>query len=114
MTCLKCGKETEENRVFCQGCLQVMEKYPVKPNAQVQLPRRATPTPEKKQQKKRRTAEDTELQLRSIIRWLTVTMGILAALVCLLAAILLSAMTDLPEANPIGKNYTITDSTGGN
>ena len=29
MNCMKCGRETENEAVFCPDCLQIMEKYPV-------------------------------------------------------------------------------------
>lgn len=38
MGCMKCGKETTDGQVFCDSCLEVMEKYPVKPDTVVQLP----------------------------------------------------------------------------
>ena len=40
MNCMKCGRETENEQVFCQGCMQIMEKYPVRPGTVVLLPRR--------------------------------------------------------------------------
>ena len=27
MNCMKCGRETQNEQVFCQDCLQEMEKY---------------------------------------------------------------------------------------
>ena len=41
MNCLKCGRETEDGQVFCKECLDVMEKYPVKPGTAVLLPKRS-------------------------------------------------------------------------
>ena len=40
MNCMKCGRETDDNNVFCQNCLLEMEKYPVQPGSVVLLPRR--------------------------------------------------------------------------
>ena len=40
MYCMKCGKEVKENQVFCDACLVIMEKYPVKPGTHIQLPHR--------------------------------------------------------------------------
>ena len=40
MNCMKCGRETENDQVFCQDCLQIMKKYPVRPGTVVLLPRR--------------------------------------------------------------------------
>ena len=39
MTCMKCGQEISDDQVFCQECLDVMDKYPVKPGTVVLLPR---------------------------------------------------------------------------
>lgn len=40
MNCMKCGRETAGEDVFCQECLLQMEKYPVPPGVVVLLPRR--------------------------------------------------------------------------
>ena len=40
MNCLKCGRETQEDNVFCQACLLEMQKYPVHADTVVLLPRR--------------------------------------------------------------------------
>ncbi len=40
MSCMRCGKEVEENQVFCAACLQDMERHPVKPGTPIQLPNR--------------------------------------------------------------------------
>ena len=40
MDCMKCGRETEHENVFCPDCLTEMEKYPVRPDTVVLLPRR--------------------------------------------------------------------------
>ena len=48
MSCLKCGQEIPENRLFCDDCLKVMEKYPVKPGIAINLPHREDTSPIKK------------------------------------------------------------------
>ena len=40
MYCLKCGREVNEDKVFCPDCVAVMEQYPVKPGTVVLLPKR--------------------------------------------------------------------------
>ena len=40
MNCMKCGREIDEAQAFCAGCLEEMEKYPVKPDVVVKLPNR--------------------------------------------------------------------------
>lgn len=38
MECLKCGRETDQT--FCTQCREVMQRYPVKPDTAIQLPKR--------------------------------------------------------------------------
>lgn len=38
MNCMKCGREIPVGQVFCDGCLKVMETYPVKPDTAIHLP----------------------------------------------------------------------------
>ena len=38
MNCVKCGRETEENQVFCHVCMDAAEKYPVNPTTVVHIP----------------------------------------------------------------------------
>ena len=41
MQCMKCGLEIPDGQVFCDGCLEIMDKYPVKPGTPVHiLPRK--------------------------------------------------------------------------
>ena len=80
MNCMKCGRETPSEQVFCEECLTEMEKYPVKPGTVVLLPRRRD-NPAVKKTTKRRTIplEDQVKSLKKRVRYLT-----LALLVCLL------------------------------
>ena len=57
MVCLKCGKNTTNEQVFCDQCLAVMDNYPVKPDIHIQLPNRAA---HKKSSKKKRTPSPEE------------------------------------------------------
>lgn len=85
MHCLKCGRETDEDQVFCQECLLDMGKHPVDPNEVVLLPQRPT-APSIKKPVRRRTVppEERILQLKKRIRLLTV----LLVLMTLIAAAL--------------------------
>lgn len=53
MNCIKCGKDTKSEQIFCQQCLEMMEKYPVKPDVHIQLPNRPAVLPPKRSGKKR-------------------------------------------------------------
>lgn len=57
MYCLKCGKETLEEKIFCEDCLLLAQRYPVKPGTPVQLPRQ---DPTKKNTPQKRTLSPEE------------------------------------------------------
>lgn len=63
MGCIKCGRDIEEGQVFCQECLEVMKKYPVKPGIAIQLPQRKEGSVFKKPQAWRRPTVTPEEQL---------------------------------------------------
>ena len=65
MNCLRCGRETENEQVFCFLCESVMVKYPVKPNTVVTIPDRPAPT-QPAARKSARQEEDTAPLRRTI------------------------------------------------
>ena len=60
MNCMKCGRETVDDQVFCNLCLADMEKHPVKPGTLVHLPRRRDDTPVKKAHPRRKVLSPEE------------------------------------------------------
>ena len=73
MACLKCGKETGENQVFCSECKQIMEQYPVKPGTPIQLPKRAAPTHERRvSHQKQQSAEQRIARLKLWLKRLSI------------------------------------------
>ena len=66
MNCMKCGRETAEEQVFCQQCLEEMEKYPVKPGTVIHLPRRGEETAVKKTHQRRKAPPSPEEQVKSL------------------------------------------------
>lgn len=108
MTCLKCGRNTQDDHVFCPECLAVMDRYPVKPGTPVHLPRHAfVPTSRKTPPRKRTVPLEEQIAglKRSLRRSRLVGLVLLVALS--LAAVLLVrefAGNDIPA---IGQNYTI-------
>ena len=69
MFCLKCGRETEKETVFCDSCLEIMEKYPVKPGTHIHIPRReAVILPKKSSRRKILPPEEQVLHLRRSLR----------------------------------------------
>ena len=74
MGCMKCGKELASTQVFCDECLEKMEKSPVKTNAVVVLPTRPTKITAKKKRISHQFVWDAEDKidiLRSKLRWTT-------------------------------------------
>lgn len=61
MACLKCGKKTKDEQVFCPACLGVMEAYPVKGDAPIQLPNRKEREFSKRTRKRRPLSEEEQL-----------------------------------------------------
>ena len=107
MTCLKCGRNTEDEHVFCQECLNVMDKYPVKSNTPVHLPQHAF-TPSKKPAPRKRTisSEEQVLILRRKLRRSRLIGLILLVTLSLAAALLVRELAG-EEIPAIGQNYTI-------
>lgn len=112
MTCMKCGRDIEENQVFCPGCLEDMAKYPVKPGIAIQLPgRREGPAPKKAHARRKQppTPEEKLLAMKKWLRfmlamWL-ITLALLAATIYPTVEYFLGKSLVLP-----GQNYTtITD-----
>ena len=113
MGCLRCGKETENNAVFCEECTRGMADYPVKPGTVIVIPQRDPVHPEKKskrrirEEQKRKKAdkkakrkvskrmakklsptEQDNRQLRRIARLLFIMALALLGMVCFLAYML--------------------------
>ena len=107
MQCLKCGKETKSEQIFCDRCLASMEAYPVKPDVHIQLPKQTDRDLSKKSAKKRR-APSLEEQLVSLRRKNRRLIALLLVLVLLLGGafyLLLHPHVSTEDADD-GKNYT--------
>ena len=113
MYCLKCGNETENEQVFCKHCLEVMDKYPVKPGTHVQLPRRNNVVVSKKQSRRRNlTAEDQVVHYKVMVRTLIALLGTVSVVLGIFIGLYLNNQKEpvMTEEPPIGQNYTV-DST---
>lgn len=104
MTCLKCGRETDQT--FCDLCRAEMEKYPVKPGTIVQLPK-ARGAYGKRQQPRRQTVppETRIAAQRLTIRRLSRAVAVLLTLVVLLGLVLFRLLRGSDE-RPTGQNYS--------
>ena len=108
MYCLKCGKDTKKDHVFCDSCLKGMLPYPVKPDTPVNIPHR-DPIVIKKQSGRKRTLppEEQVVQLRKLNRRMALTIGVLFLLLALAVAMVIKLQL-APDAAPgLGRNYTV-------
>lgn len=108
MNCMKCGKETEGNEVFCPECQELMKQYPVKPGVVVHIPTQ----PAKKQVHHRRTVTPEE-QVRKLTRQIHV-LRLLVTLACGVALFFgLLAFDILEKSNMrlLGQNYSVAGAT---
>ena len=84
MNCVKCGRETAEEQIFCEVCLREMEDYPVKPGTAVLIPNRNPEEPVKKAKAKKKkvlTLSEQTLQLKRKVLRLRILVAVLL-LVC--------------------------------
>ena len=108
MACLKCGKETTQNQVFCDHCLDTMAAFPVKPGTPVNLPMQKISDMPKKGAARRRLSQEELLSLMK-----KVNLGLLIAVAVLIIALsltitaLLRTTEALHLAQNTGKNFTV-------
>ena len=102
MACLKCGKKTTDEQVFCSACLGVMEAYPVKPTMHIQLPNRKERTLPKRPGRKR-LALTTEEQLALLKKRQSRLLSLVALLLLLLGAIAFQQLYPLLFSNETEK-----------
>lgn len=110
MTCMKCGKETSENQVFCDHCLDVMQQYPVKPDAHVHLPKNsASHEPAKKSAKKKRipSPEEQISSLKLRVLRLRLAVVVLLFLLCVVGGFFGLSLYHQYSQPETGKNYSI-------
>ena len=109
MYCLKCGNETDNEQIFCAHCLEVMEKYPIKPGTPVQLPRRDAASVQKKQSRRRNlTPEEQIVHLRVLVRMLLALLGVVSVLLGIFIGLYFQPGDSAPEPEaPIGQNYSV-------
>lgn len=105
MQCLRCGRETHDDHVFCFLCEAVMAKSPVKANTVVTIPERSVRTRSSGVRKPVRVEEDTD-QLQRTILQLRLWVCLLMAALMLCVALLTWQELHREEGPAIGQNYT--------
>lgn len=91
MSCIRCGRDTEDNQVFCVECLADMERHPVKPGTPIQLPVRMQQPSAKRTRFRLAESKWTDkiFLLKYIIFWLVVLIVLLGAALALCICMLL-------------------------
>ena len=116
MYCLRCGRETENQQLFCKACLEYMSLHPVKSDTPVYLPvRKDKDTPRKQNHwhRRERTAEEMVVILRKRVRFLAgVSLILFMMLSAAIAGVWLAKKqgAEIPVPN-IGQNFLTTNST---
>lgn len=96
MNCIRCGKETEENQVFCKDCLADMERHPVKPGTPILLPNREERGTTKRPSFKISSSkwENQVYRLKRLVTFLWVLVFVLAAALAVCICSILGLMPD--------------------
>ena len=113
MNCVKCGREIEQDQVFCRVCLEGMEEYPVKPGTVVHIPKHPEDD-EKKAPIKKKPVLQPEEQIRRLKRklvrlriWLAVLLLICGGLCFAVGRVVM----ELDFYRFLGKNYNTVETT---
>ena len=113
MNCLKCGRETTDDHVFCDSCREEMQRYPIRPETAVILPKRKKEVPIKKTRHHGRGPVSPEDQIRRLKHqrsWLFSLL--LACILCFAAAVTLALNLKPEEEHLPGQNYSAVETTG--
>ena len=110
MNCMKCGREIDESQAFCAGCLEVMEKYPVKHDVVVKLPNRQHLMQKKVTPHKRtRTPEEQIARLKRRSRRLAAALCLMILIAGVLAFLSIDVIKQLDVQRFIGQNYSTVE-----
>ena len=113
MYCMKCGKEIKENQVFCDACLVIMDKYPVKPGTHIHIPQRPESASNKPvSRKKSFTPEEQIHRLRRRVKRLALALVCVLLALAMTVTLLVHTVTEYRVNASIGKNYNTIDTTG--
>ena len=116
MNCMKCGRDIEEDQVFCPICLEQMAKYPVNPATAILLPvRKSKAAPKKSRRKAPPAPEELLKKARARLRCVFILWILTLALFVAAAAAAIHLWEVPVEKLRPGQNYssstTATQST---
>ncbi len=110
MPCIKCGVESQSEQVFCDSCLEGMQRHPVKPDTPVVLPPKAyAPTPKRATHHHRpRRTEESSARLRLRLRVVTALCVLLTLALVLSLGYIFHSRSQQPAPQPPdpGQNYS--------
>lgn len=109
MNCMKCGRETVNEQIFCDLCLEEMERYPVRPGTVILLPQRRHDSVTKKTPPRRKQTLPPEEQVRVLRRLIRRLAAVLILLLALLAATGYFTVIHFLESDAVllpGQNYS--------
>ena len=115
MNCMKCGRETAEDQVFCKTCLEDMERCPVKPGTVVHIPNRSQEDEIRKIQYRRKplvSMSDQIIRLRKKLLWTRVALALLLLICGLLCFAVGRVAMDWETESIPGQNYSVEDTSG--
>ena len=109
MNCLKCGSQTEEARVFCNHCLELMADRPVKQGTPLHFPLREIQTAPKPTRRRRKSLDEAEKisRLRKVLLGVIALALVLSLSLGLTIKALRQTRAELQEALNTGKNYMV-------
>ena len=113
VNCMKCGRDTKCEDVFCKKCLEHMEKYPVPENMLVYVPSEKDRAAAKKHSVIRPVVPMEE-QLKKSRRKnhiLSLALIFFVALSIFFAILSIETIHELNVMNLIGRNYTTITAT---
>lgn len=112
MNCMKCGREIQEDQVFCPKCLELMAQSPVKPDVVIKLPRRQDAQVKKTAPRKKvPTAEEQVLRLKRKNRFLTAALCLLAVVCLVFVSLCIDYFRQMDVQKLLGQNYSTVETT---
>ena len=113
VNCMKCGRETKEDAVFCEDCLDHMNRHPVPPNTLVYVPSEKDRAAVKKHVAVHpvATAEDQIKRLNRKVQTLGLLLALAVGVVIFFGLLSADALHELSVSGFMGKNYTTITSS---
>ena len=114
MNCMKCGRETKDDAVFCEECLEHMARHPVPANTLVYVPSEKDRAAVKKHSASHPvvvSAEDQIKRLNKRVHTLSLFLAVALGAVVFFGLLSVDALHELSVADFMGKNYTIITSS---